>query len=127
MSLEIENLDKDLDDKISAAHTAVNNITWFALFVGVFSGFMLGVVNSEVVDADIFDNITGFSIYFFGIAVPFLILKQLMLKAIAQAGIFKQVLVWLYSLVLFPLFPMGTITSSVILFAQVSWMRKLKR
>lgn len=112
-----------LNEKISAAHVAVNVITLFGLFIALFTGVMLGIVNSTVAEPTGYDFALGFSAFFFGIGVPCLVFQQLVRRAIAQKGVWKQALVWLYCILLLPLFPMGTIASCVILFAQISWMR----
>ena len=112
-----------LSDKINAAQVAVNVITMFGLFIALFTGVMLGIFNSTVADPTVYDFALGFSAFFFGIGAPCLIFQQLVRRAIAKKGIWNQALVWFYCLLLLPLFPMGTIASCVILFAQISWMR----
>lgn len=115
--------DEALTDKVNAAAVAVNVITMFGLFIALFTGVMLGIFNSTVPDAGTMDFVLGFSSFFFGIGVPCLVFQQLVRKAIARTGLWNQSIVWFYCIVLLPLFPIGTAASSVILFAQISWMR----
>lgn len=119
-------LDESLQEKIMAAKVAVNVMTIFGLFIALFLGVMLGIFNSTVPDADAYDFALGFSAFFFGIGIPCLAFQQLVRRGIAQPGLWNQSIVWFYCIVLFPMFPMGTATSSVILFAQISWMRSNK-
>lgn len=109
--------------KVNAAKVAVNVITIFGVFMALFLGVMLGIFNSRVPDADAYDFALGFSAIFFGIGIPCLVFQQWVRKAIAQHGIWNQSIVWVYCILIFPFFPMGSIASSVILFAQISWMR----
>ncbi len=115
--------DEILAAKINSARVAVNVITFFGLFMALFTGVMLGIFNSTVPDAGPYDFALGFSAFFFGIGIPCLVFQQLVRKAIAKSGIWSQAIVWFYCLILFPFFPMGTAASCVILFAQISWMR----
>lgn len=119
--------DETLAEKVNAARVAVNVITIFGVFIALFTGVMLGIFNSTVPDAGPADFALGFSAFFFGIGVPCLVFQQLVRRAIAQAGLWNQSVVWFYALLLLPMFPMGTIASCVILFAQISWMRRSKR
>lgn len=114
---------EELVAKVNAARVAVNVITIFGLFMALFLGVMLGIFNSTTPNAGTSDFIMGFSAFFFGIGVPCLVFQQLVRRAIAQSGLWNQSIVWFYCIVLFPMFPMGTAASSVILFAQISWMR----
>jgi hypothetical protein len=116
-----------LQAKVNAARVAVNVITIFGVFIGLFTGVMLGIFNAEAPDADGFDFLLGFSAFFFGIATPCLIFQQLVRKAIALPGLWNQSIVWFYCILLLPMFPMGTAASCVILFAQISWMREVKQ
>lgn len=118
--------DEGLQAKIDAAKVAVNVMTLFGLFMALFLGVMLGIFNSTVPDADAYDFALGFSVFFFGIGIPCLAFQQLVRRGIAQPGLWNQSIVWFYCIVLFPMFPMGTATSSVILFAQINWMRSRK-
>jgi hypothetical protein len=118
--------DKALAEKVNAAKIAVNVITLFGLFIALFTGVMLGIFNSTVPDAGPYDFALGFSAFFFGIGVPCLIFQQLVRKAIAQAGLWNQSIVWFYAIILLPMFPMGTAAGCVIIFAQVAWMRASK-
>jgi hypothetical protein len=119
-------LGETLVEKINAAKVAVNVITMFGVFIALFTGVMLGIFNSTVPDAGPVDFALGFSSFFFGIGIPCLIFQQWVRKSIAQPGLWSQAIVWFYAIILFPMFPMGTAASSVILFAQVSWMRANK-
>jgi hypothetical protein len=116
-------IDESLAEKVNAAKVAVNVITLFGLFIALFTGVMLGIFNSTVPDAGPYDFALGFSAFFFGIGVPCLIFQQLVRKSIAEAGLWNQSIVWFYSIILLPMFPMGTAAGCVIIFAQVSWMR----
>lgn len=118
--------DEGLQAKIDAAKVAVNVMTLFGLFMALFLGVMLGIFNSTTPDAGTYDFVLGFSSFFFGIGVPCLAFQQLVRRGVAQPGLWNQSIVWFYCIVLFPMFPMGTATSSVILFAQISWMRSKK-
>jgi hypothetical protein len=118
--------DKALAEKVNAARVAVNVITIFGVFIALFTGVMLGIFNSTVENAGTADFVLGFSSFFFGIGIPCLIFQQLVRRAIAQSGLWNQSIVWFYAILLLPIFPMGTATSCVILFAQISWMRLLK-
>jgi uncharacterized membrane protein len=115
-----------LQQKVNAARTAVNVITIFAIFIALFMGVMLGVFNAAEPTEGMSENIhflLGFSFIFFIIAIPSMIFNLLVKRSIAQPGLWKQALVWVYGILLLPLFPMGTAAAAVILYAQVSWMR----
>ena len=62
--------DEVLEAKINAARVAVNVITFFGLFMALFTGVMLGIFNSTVPDAGPYDFALGFSAFFFGIGIP---------------------------------------------------------
>lgn len=118
-----------LQQKVNAAHTAVNVITLFAIFMALFMGVMLGVFNAAEPSEGMSENVhflIGFSTIFFTVTIPSVIFNQLVKRAIAQAGFWKQAIVWLYGLFLFPIFPIGTAAAAVILYAQISWMRTAK-
>lgn len=118
-----------LGAKIAAAHTAVNVITIFAVFIALFMGVMLGVFNAAEPEEGMSENMNfllGFSSIFFTIAIPSMIFNVLVKKSVAQKGLWKQAVVWLYGILLLPLFPMGTAAAAVILYAQVNWMRAAK-
>lgn len=119
-------VDSALAEKINAARIAVNVITLFGLFIALFSGVMLGIFNSTVPNAGTADFALGFASFFFGIGVPCLIFQLLVRRAIAQPGLWNQAIVWCYCIILMPIFPIGSAASSVILFAQISWMRTAK-
>jgi hypothetical protein len=122
---EIEVLQK----KVSAAHTAVNVITIFAVFIALFMGVMLGVFNATAPSEGVSENmhfLLGFSAIFFTITIPSIIFNLLVKRSIAQPGSWPQAIVWVYILILLPLFPMGTAAAAVILYAQVAWMRATK-
>jgi uncharacterized membrane protein len=115
-----------LQQKVNAARTAVNVITIFAIFIALFMGVMLGVFNAAEPTEGMSENIhflLGFSFIFFIIAIPSMIFNLLVKRSIAQPGLWKQALVWVYGILLLPLFPMGTAAAAVILYAQISWMR----
>lgn len=118
-----------LQNKVKAAQTAVNVITIFAVFMALFMGVMLGIFNAAEPAKGVSENMNfllGFSSIFFTITIPSMILNYLIKRSIAVNSLWKQALVWVYCLILFPLFPMGTAAASVILFAQISWMRAAK-
>jgi len=118
-----------LQDKINAAHTAVNVITIFAVFIALFMGVMLGIFNAVEPSEGISENMNfllGFSAIFFTIAIPSIVFNFLVKRSIAQQGLWQQAMVWFYGIVLFPLFPMGTAAAAVILYAQIAWMRAAK-
>ena len=115
-----------LQGKINAARTAVNVMTIFAVFIALFMGVMLGIFNAAEPEEGMSENIyflLGFSSIFFTITIPSLIFNKLVKGAIAQPGLWQQAVVWVYAIILLPLFPMGTAAAAVILYAQVSWMR----
>jgi len=118
--------DEALAEKVNAARVAVNVITIFGVFIALFTGVMLGIFNSTVENAEAVDFALGFASFFLGIGIPCLVFQQLVRKSIAQAGLWKQSIVWFYAIILLPIFPMGTAASCVILFAQISWMRAIK-
>lgn len=115
-----------LADKVNAAKVAINVVTIFGLFISVFMGVMIGIFNSGIPDAGLYDFALGFSVFFFGIGVPCLVFQQLVGKAIAQKGLWSQAIVWFYCLLLLPLFPIGTAASCVIMYSQISWMRSIQ-
>lgn len=118
-----------LQQKINAAHTAVTVITIFAVFMALFMGVMLGVFNAAEPSEGVSENMNfllGFSVIFFTITIPSVIFNLLVKRAIAQPALWKQGIVWVYGILLLPLFPMGTAAAAVILFAQISWMRAAK-
>ena len=118
-----------LQKKVNAAHTATNVITIFAVFIALFMGVMLGVFNAVEPRDGMSENMNfllGFSAIFFTISIPSMIFNLLIRRSIAQSGFWQQGLVWVYILLLLPLFPMGTAAAAVILYAQISWMRAAK-
>jgi hypothetical protein len=118
-----------LQAKINAARTAVNVITIFAVFIALFMGVMLGIFNAVEPSEGISENLNfvlGFSAIFFTITIPSIIFNILVKRSIAQEGLWQQAIVWVYGILLFPLFPMGTAAAAVILYAQVAWMRAAK-
>lgn len=118
-----------LQKKVNAAHTATNVITIFAVFIALFMGVMLGIFNAVEPRDGMSENMNfllGFSAIFFTIAIPSMIFNLLIRRSIAQSGFWQQGLVWVYILLLLPLFPMGTAAAAVILYAQISWMRAAK-
>jgi uncharacterized transporter YbjL len=119
-------LDERLAEKVNAARVAVNVMTIIGVCIALFTGVMLGIFNSTVPNAGASDFMLGFSAFFFGIGVPCVIAQQLVRRAIAQSGLWSQSMVWCYCILLLPLFPIGTVASCVILFAQISWMRSVK-
>ena len=115
--------------KVKAARTAVNVITVFAVFIALFMGVMLGVFNAaEPRDgmSEDMNFLLGFSSIFFTITIPAMVFNLLVKRSIAQEGLWQQAVVWVYGILLLPLFPMGTAAAAVILYAQVSWMRTAK-
>ncbi len=115
--------------KVKAARTAVNVITIFSVFIALFMGIMLGVFNAAEPQDGMSENINfllGFCAIFFPITIPSLILNRWVKRSIAQQGLWQQAIVWVYGILLLPLFPMGTAAAAVILYAQVSWMRTAK-
>ena len=117
---------ESLAAKVSAARVAVNVITIFAVFIALFMGVMLGVFNAAEPAEGVSENMNfllGFSAIFFPITIPTIIFNLLVRRSIAQQGLWQQAVVWVYGILLFPLFPMGTAAAAVILYAQVSWMR----
>jgi hypothetical protein len=115
-----------LQGKINAARTAVNVITIFAVFIALFMGVMLGIFNAAEPGEGVSENmyfLLGFSSIFFTISIPSMIFNFLVKRAIGQAGLWQQAIVWVYGIMLLPMFPMGTAAAAVILYAQVSWMR----
>jgi len=120
---------ESLAAKVSAARVAVNVITIFAVFIALFMGVMLGVFNAAEPAEGVSENMNfllGFSAIFFPITIPTIIFNLLVRRSIAQQGLWQQAVVWVYGILLFPLFPMGTAAAAVILYAQVSWMRTAK-
>ncbi len=120
---------ESLAAKVSAARVAVNVITIFAVFIALFMGVMLGVFNAAEPAEGVSENMNfllGFSAIFFPITIPTIIFNLLVRRSIAQQGLWQQTVVWVYGILLFPLFPMGTAAAAVILYAQVSWMRTAK-
>ena len=118
-----------LQKKVNAAHTATNVITIFAVFIALFMGVMLGVFNAVEPRNGMSENMNfllGFSAIFFTISIPSMIFNLLVRRWIAQSGFWQQGVVWVYILLLLPLFPMGTAAAAVILYAQISWMRAAK-
>lgn len=115
-----------LPDKINAARTSVNVITMFAVFSALFMGVMLGIFNAAETAEGMSENmhfLLGFSAIFFTITLPSVILNYLVKRCIAKKGLWRQAVVWVYCIVLLPIFPIGTAAAAVILYAQVSWMR----
>ena len=120
---------ESLAAKVSAARVAVNVITIFAVFIALFMGIILGVFNAAEPAEGVSENMNfllGFSAIFFPITIPTIIFNLLVRRSIAQQGLWQQAVVWVYGILLFPLFPMGTAAAAVILYAQVSWMRTAK-
>ena len=120
---------KALQQKINAARTAVNVITIFAVFIALFMGVMLGIFNTTEPSEGISENMNfllGFSAIFFTVTIPSVIFNLLVKRSLAQTGLWQQAIVWFYALLLLPIFPMGTATAAVILYAQISWMRAAK-
>ena len=120
---------ESLAAKVSAARVAVNVITIFAVFIALFMGVMLGVFNAAEPAEGVSENMNfllGFSAIFFPITIPTIIFNLLVRRSIAQQGLWQQAVVWVYGILLFPLFPMGTAAAAVILYAQVAWMRAAK-
>ena len=120
---------ESLAAKVSAARVAVNVITIFAVFIALFMGVMLGVFNAAEPAEGVSENMNfllGFTAIFFPITIPTIIFNLLVRRSIAQQGLWQQAVVWVYGILLFPLFPMGTAAAAVILYAQVSWMRTAK-
>lgn len=118
-----------LQNKVKAAKIAVNVITIFAVFIALFMGVMLGVFNAAEPAEGVSENMNflfGFSAIFFTITIPSLVFNYLVKLSIAQQDLWKQAVVWVYCLILFPMFPMGTAAAAVILYAQISWMRAAK-
>ena len=92
-------------------------------------GVMLGVFNAAEPAEGVSENMNfllGFTAIFFPITIPTIIFNLLVRRSIAQQGLWQQAVVWVYGILLFPLFPMGTAAAAVILYAQVSWMRTAK-
>lgn len=124
--------DEALQNKINAARIAVNVITIFTIFtvfIAVFMGVMLGVFNAAEPAEGVSENMNflmGFSAIFFTIAIPSLLFNFLVKRSIADKNLWKQALVWVFCIFLFPMFPMGTAAAIVIVYAQVSWMRAAK-
>jgi hypothetical protein len=115
-----------LQQKVNAACIAVNIITIFAIFIALFMGIMLGIFNATKPTGGMSENmhfLLGFSVIFFTIAIPSVIFNVLVKRSIAKAGLWQQAIVWVYGILLLPLFPIGTASAAVILYAQVSWMR----
>jgi len=128
LSFDMQNVEdqESLAAKVSAARVAVNVITIFAVFIALFMGVMLGVFNAAEPAEGVSENMNfllGFSAIFFPITIPTIIFNLLVRRSIAQQGLWQQAVVWVYGILLFPLFPMGTAAAAVILYAQVSWMR----
>lgn len=118
-----------LQEKVNAAHTATNVITIFAVFIALFMGVMLGIFNAVEPRDGMSENMNfllGFCSIFFTIAIPSMIFNLLVKRSIAQSGFWQQGIVWVYGILLLPLFPMGTAAAAVILYAQISWMRAAK-
>jgi F0F1-type ATP synthase assembly protein I len=106
-----------LQQKVNAACIAVNIITIFAVFIALFMGIMLGIFNATKPTGGMSENmhfLLGFSSVIFNVLVK---------RSIAKAGLWQQAIVWVYGILLLPLFPIGTASAAVILYAQVSWMR----
>jgi hypothetical protein len=115
-----------LQQKVNAACIAVNIITIFAIFIALFMGIMLGIFNATKPTGGMSENmhfLLGFSVIFFTIAIPSVIFNVLVKRSIAKSGLWQQAIVWVYGILLLPLFPIGTASAAVILYAQVSWMR----
>jgi hypothetical protein len=115
-----------LQQKVNAACIAVNIITIFAVFIALFMGIMLGIFNATKPTGGMSENmhfLLGFSVIFFTIAIPSVIFNVLVKRSIAKSGLWQQAIVWVYGILLLPLFPIGTASAAVILYAQVSWMR----
>jgi hypothetical protein len=115
-----------LQQKVNAACIAVNIITIFAVFIALFMGIMLGIFNATEPTGGMSENmhfLLGFSVIFFTIAIPSVIFNVLVKRSIAKSGLWQQAIVWVYGILLLPLFPIGTASAAVILYAQVSWMR----
>jgi polyferredoxin len=120
---------KLLQKKVNAACIAVNIMTIIAVFIALFLGVMLGVFNATKPIGGTSENMhfaLGFLVVFFTIAIPSVIFSLLVKRSIAQAGLWQQAIVWVYGILLLPFFPIGTVAATVILFAQVSWMRAVK-
>lgn len=118
--------DISLAEKVNAARVAINVVTIFGLFISVFMGVMIGIFNSGIPDAGLYDFALGFLVFFFGIGVPCLVFQQIVGKAIAQKGLWSQSIVWFYCLLILPIFPIGTAASCVIIYCQISWMRSVQ-
>ena len=131
-SMSFQQAQKDSESllaKVKAARTAVNVITIFAVFIALFMGIMLGIFNAAEPAEGISENMNfllGFSVIFFPITIPAMVFNLLVKRSIAQEGLWQQAVVWVYGILLLPLFPMGTAAAAVILYAQVSWMRTAK-
>jgi hypothetical protein len=115
-----------LQKKVNAACIAVNIITILAVFIALFMGIMLGIFNATKPIGEMSENmhfLLGFSVIFFIIAIPSVMLHVLVKRSIAKSGLWQQAIVWVYGILLLPFFPIGTAAAAVILYAQVSWMR----
>jgi hypothetical protein len=126
---QVQQESEALQNKVKAAKIAVNVITIFAVFIALFMGVMLGVFNAAEPMEGMSENMNfllGFSAIFFLITIPSVIFNFLVKRSIAQKGLWQQAIVWVYCIVLFPLFPMGTAAAAVIIYGQVSWMRAAK-
>lgn len=115
--------DENVIKAVTAAHVAVNVITYFLIFIALFAGIMLGIFNAAEDVSEPEDFALGFATIFFSIAIPAWIFGKIIKACIAQPEVWKQALVWFYSLLLIPVFPMGTGAAAVVLYGQVKWMK----
>ena len=114
--------DPEVISAVRSAHTAVNVITYFLLFLAVFAGVMLGVFNAAD-DTTTEGFVMGFAAIFFLLSIPAIVTCWLVKRCIAHPEPWKQAVVWTYCLLLIPVFPLGTGGAIAILYGQIKWMR----
>lgn len=109
-------LSPELADKIKTAHSAINLITGFAIFIALFGGLKLATLEPD----DFFEI---FLTIFPGISIVALISGKLVKLSLADRKIWKQLTVWLYIGVWLLIPPLGTGAAIMILLAQISWKK----